>query len=162
MHFVEEQDGATLTHLPLAFSVSHGCTNVLHAGHDRRQCNEVRFRRRGDDARERCLAGAGRPPEHHRMCPAALDGLAQRLSVGQQMLLAVETRRGASGAYGRRAAGRPRRRRARRTGRSTYALRARSHDSKRRLQPPTPIAAIASPTAIPTVLAATSNHSADR
>ena len=46
--------------------------DVLHAGHHGRQRDEFRIAGRGDQPRQRGLAGARRTPEDHRMQPAAL------------------------------------------------------------------------------------------
>ena len=48
-------------------------------------CGEI-----GDQARERRLAGAGRPPEDDRLQEVALDRLAQRPARREQLVLAVD------------------------------------------------------------------------
>ena len=74
---------------PLARPHNHG----LHVGlarRDRRELLEDRLRARGDDARERRLAGAGRPEEERRRDAVLLDRAAQRGALADELRLARE------------------------------------------------------------------------
>ena len=55
----------------------------------------MRVRHLGNDARERRLAGAWRPPEDQRLQEVALDRLAQRLAGGENLLLSDHVVEGA-------------------------------------------------------------------
>ena len=64
---------------------------------DRAELLEGRLRALGDDPRERRLARARRPVEHHRVGPALLDRGAQRRAVAEQVRLPDELLAGARG-----------------------------------------------------------------
>ena len=68
----------------------HDAAQIGHAGADRADGAEVAARERGDQARQRRLARAGRPPQHHRRNSVGFDRPAQRPSGADDMLLAHE------------------------------------------------------------------------
>ena len=74
------------------------------AGVDRAELLERGVGRRGDDPRERRLAGAGRPVEDHRERAPLLDRGAQRAALAEHVLLARRARRACAGACARAAA----------------------------------------------------------
>ncbi|GBE48673.1 hypothetical protein BMS3Bbin12_01854 [bacterium BMS3Bbin12] len=65
-------------------------TDILDAGEHRRELQELRPAGVGHEPRERGLAAARRPPQHHRVQAARDDRLAQRLAGCEQMDLAGE------------------------------------------------------------------------
>ncbi len=89
MHLIQEQHRRA----PLGrglLRLGHGIANVLDAGLHRRQRDELRLRARGDQPRERGLAGAGRAPQDQRVRLSGRDGLVERLARGEQMRLPDE------------------------------------------------------------------------
>ena len=92
--FVDEDDGAAAGGAAEPLGLGHDLADFLDAGQHGAERHESRGRV-GDDARERRLAGAGRPPEDDRLQQVALDRLAQRLAGREQILLADELIEGA-------------------------------------------------------------------
>ncbi len=94
MHLVEEQDRAAIGHLAMLAGFVDGLSNVLDAGHDRGQTDEMGLGRGGNQPCERRLAAARRAPEHHRVGAPLFDRTPQRLAWPQELRLAekiVET-----------------------------------------------------------------------
>lgn len=90
MHLVHKQQGAlTLAHQAFP-RLGHDPPQVRHPGRHRVQGLEVGAGDAGDDASQRGLAGARRPPENHRPQPVCLDGAAQQPARPYQVLLAGE------------------------------------------------------------------------
>ena len=152
MHLIEEQDRPAIAHVTVLFSLGYRAANVLDAGHDGRQGNEMRFGRSRNEARQGRLARAGRTPEDHRVRPALPDRPEQRLALVEQVPLArefVERRR--SHAIRQR----PVRGAVRNSGEQVGQIAARleSQSSRRRPHPPRPAAAIAMPSSIPSASA---------
>ena len=79
--------------MPLGFG--HDLADFLDAGQDRAERDEPRLGRVGDDAGQRGLAGAGRPPQDDRLQQVALDRLAERLAGREELFLADELVEGA-------------------------------------------------------------------
>ena len=73
-----------------AFGLGHDLLDLLDAGHDGGELDEVGLGDARDDLGERGFAGAGRSPEDHRAGVVVVDLRAQRLAGPEQMLLADE------------------------------------------------------------------------
>ncbi len=86
---VDEQHGAPARGAQL-LRVGHDAPQVGDAGADRGEPGEVRARLLRDDARERRLPGAGRPPQDHRRRLVGLDRAPQRAAGPDDLLLADE------------------------------------------------------------------------
>ena len=110
---------------------SMAAADLLHPRRGRRQRHEGLGGGAGQQAGERGLPGAGRPPQDDRAQPVRLDEGPQRRAGRDQVLLARRPRRASSAAGGRRAAPPPpaRRRPPRRRGRrsSSAGRRQESH-----------------------------------
>ena len=107
MHLVQEQHRATPGGFACALRSLGRGTDVLHAGHHRRQRDELGIAGLSDQARQRGLAGAGRPPQNHRMQVTALEHATQRLARAEQMRLADEVIERSSAACDRPAVAHP-------------------------------------------------------
>ena len=93
---VHEEDRPLSAAATLGFRLGHHLADLLDARHHRRERHEAGARHVGQEARQRGLAGAGRPPEDHRVELALLEGTAQRLAGLGELRLAddlVEARR---------------------------------------------------------------------
>ena len=87
---VEEEDRALATRLEAVLgALDHGAY-LRAAGVDGRRLLERGARVHGEQASERCLPGAGRPVQDHRVRPALLDRRSQRRASAEQVLLPHE------------------------------------------------------------------------
>jgi hypothetical protein len=82
----EQRRTATLVRAPLARLLDE-LAQLLHPSEHGRERDKLRACAARDHARERRLAGSGRPPQDQRRQPIALDELAQRLTARKQRLL---------------------------------------------------------------------------
>src|SRR5437588_3332183 len=87
MHLVDEEDVAPAELLEACLRRGDGLTDVLDAGKDRGERDELGVEGLRHQACEGRLARAWRPPENHRMRAARLEGEAQRLAGAEQVLL---------------------------------------------------------------------------
>jgi hypothetical protein len=92
MHFVEEQHRRRAALAPRRARLFDGLANVLDAGNDRRQRDEMRFAGLCREPRERRLAAAGRAPQDHRVRDAIGQQPVQWPARREQVLLADEFR----------------------------------------------------------------------
>jgi hypothetical protein len=90
MDLVEEEDRALAARGAAVLGARQHLAHLGSARLDRRLLLERRARVDGEHARERGLAGAGRPVQDHRVRPALLDRRAQRRAALEQVLLADE------------------------------------------------------------------------
>ena len=90
MNFIHEEDGALAELAAAILGGGDGGADVGHAGQHRVDGDEVRPCGVGDDARQRGLAGAGRPVEDHRAELVGLDRAAQQPARPHDVLLADE------------------------------------------------------------------------
>ena len=88
VNLVDEEDGAAAPGTPRTLGPGHHLADFLDAGQHRREGDELRLGRLGNQPGEAGLARARRPPEDDRLQQIAFDGLAQRLPRRQQVLLA--------------------------------------------------------------------------
>ena len=101
---VDEDDGPPAGAAPAILRRRHHLLDLLDAGEHGAERHEPRLRELGDDARQRGLAGAGRPPEDDRLEHVALDGSAQRRAGRRGCAPGRRCRRACAAACARRAA----------------------------------------------------------
>ena len=84
---IDEQDGAAAEPFARLLRLGHHRADFLDPRKHRAERDEVRLRRLGDDARERRLARAWRPPEDDRLQRVPRDRFAERTARAQQPVL---------------------------------------------------------------------------
>ena len=87
VHLVDEQHAVFPLLRPAALRLGDDLADLLHPGQHRREREEAGVRVRGDEPSQGRLAGAGRPPEDHRVGAARLDGDAQRPAGAEEVRL---------------------------------------------------------------------------
>ncbi|EQD36798.1 glycine/D-amino acid oxidase, partial [mine drainage metagenome] len=80
VHLIEKQDRRPPIVIALGARRLDRGAYVLHARHHGRERDELRLAAPGDQSGQGGLAGAGRAPQNHRVQPAGLDCLTQRLA----------------------------------------------------------------------------------
>ena len=68
----------------------HHVANFLDAGQDGAECHEPRLREIGNDPGQGGLAGPGRSPQNDRLQEVAFDGLSERLTRRENLVLPDE------------------------------------------------------------------------
>src|SRR5688572_364354 len=86
MDLVDEDDGLRAARLTRFARFLHQRPDVLDRGGGGRERDESRPRGLGDDARQRGLPRAGRTPEDHRRDAVALDGVAKKAALAEDLL----------------------------------------------------------------------------
>jgi hypothetical protein len=90
MDLVDEDDGAAAEAAASILRHHHDVLDLLDAGEDRAEGDELGGGHVSDHARERRLAGSRRAPEDDRLQEVALDRLAQRPSLADQLVLTLD------------------------------------------------------------------------
>jgi hypothetical protein len=88
MHLVHEHDGRAAILVAREARPLHRVADLLHAGEDRRDGDELGVEGARHQAREGGLPDPRRAPEDHRMRPTGTQRHADRLALAQQVLLA--------------------------------------------------------------------------
>ena len=88
MDLVDEDDGPAPARAPAQLRRGHHLFDLFDAGQHGTEGDELRLRHVRDDARERCLAGAGWTPQDDRLQEVALDRFTQGLAGRENLVLA--------------------------------------------------------------------------
>ena len=90
MNLVDEQDRAPASTPARLLRLGHDGPDLLDAGEDGAEGDEVRTSGGGDESRQGRFAGTGRSPQDDRLQPVFLDGFSQRAARADQRILAHE------------------------------------------------------------------------